>query len=206
MTEEAGASGRRTIIERIVRDACYAPSNPFGAGCWSHHIVPVTQFGAALARRLDANAEVVDLAALLHDYAGVKDAALYADHEAHSAQEAERVLAVLEYPSETIEAVKACILTHRASQRHERRSPEAICLASADGMAHIAEWPSLLYLAFRQRGMEIDEGTLWVREKLMRSWAKICPEGREMIGVRYEAALLFSAPNERDDERDDERE
>ena len=198
MTEEAGVSERRTIIERLVRDACSAPSNPFGVGCWSHHIVPVTRFGAALARRLDANAEVVDLAALLHDYASVKDAALYADHEAHSAQEAERILASLEYPAETIEAVKECILTHRASQRHERRSPEAICLASADGMAHIAEWPSLLYLAFRQHGMDIEEGTTWAREKIRRSWAKICPEGREIIGARYEAALLLSTPDERE--------
>ncbi len=158
----------------------------------------VVRFAAALARRLDANAQIVDLAALLHDYASVKDEALYADHEVHSAQEAERVLVRLGYPLKTVEAVKDCILTHRGSQSYERRSPEAICLASADGMAHIAEWPSLLYLAFRQHGMDLDEGTMWAREKLRRSWAKICPEGREVIGARYEAALLFSAADERE--------
>ena len=74
-----------------------------------------------------------------------------------------------------------------------RITPEAICLASADAMAHIDQVPSLLYLVFVQMKMGIDEGTAWVREKLERSWGKLCPEARGMMQEKYEAAQKLLA-------------
>jgi len=93
------------------------------------------------------------------------------------------------YPRATILAVKECIASHRASTRAEQRTKEAICLASADAMAHIAQIPSLLYLAYVQHQMTIDEGNMWVQEKLKRSWNKLCPEARELMQEHYQSAL-----------------
>jgi uncharacterized protein len=93
------------------------------------------------------------------------------------------------YPCATILAVKDCIASHRASTGAKQRAKEAICLASADAMAHIAHIPSLLYLAYVQRQMTIDEGSKWVRDKVQRSWNKLCPEAREIIQEQYESAL-----------------
>ncbi len=182
---------RTQQIRAIVEEACKRETNIFGYGIWTHHIVYVVQYGKLLAEQLGANEEIVELAALLHDYASIKDESLYRDHHLHSPLEAQRILRELDYPEGKIQAVKQCIASHRASTGTERTTPEAICLASADAMAHIDQVPSLLYLAFVRFGMSIDDGTRWVREKLERSWQKLCPEAREMMKDKYEAARVL---------------
>lgn len=179
----------RAVVEWEVERACAAPTNAFGYGIWTHHITQVVRFGRELSERLEADAEIVELAALLHDYAGIKDVRLAAEHHLHSAAEARQLLTALSYPPDRTERVAACIVTHRASQGLAPETLEARCLASADGMAHIAQVPSLLHLAYVRKGLGVAEGAAWVSAKLARSYAKLCPEARELIAERYSAAL-----------------
>lgn len=176
-------------IKRLVEQACAQETNAFGYGIWTHHITQVVKNGKRLADLFEADPEIVEIAALLHDYASVKDRALYPDHHIHGPVEAEKVLRGFGYPQEKIEAVKHCIATHRGSVPGERGSPEAECLANADAMTHLEQVPSLLHLAFVDRGMGIDEGTAWVRNKLARSWNKLSPQVKELMQEKYEAAL-----------------
>ena len=176
-------------IERIVEAACAQESNIFGYGIWTHHITRVAENGKRLAKLFGADAEIVEIAALLHDYASVKDAALYQAHHLHGPVEAEKIMQQLGYPPDKIEAVKHCIATHRGSAPSQRRSAEAECLANADAVTHLEQIPSLLHLAFTQHGLGIDEGRRWVREKLDRSWRKLSPPVQAMLRERYEAAL-----------------
>lgn len=178
-------------IERTVERACRADSNVFGYGIWTHHITVVRENAKRLASRFDADPEIVEIAALLHDYASIEDEALYENHHVHGPREAEQVLSEFGYPTERIEQVKECIAAHRASTDVERRSPEAVCLASADAMAHIQEVPSLLYLAYVQHEMDIEEGAAWVREKVQRSWDKIHPRAREEVRDEYRTATTM---------------
>ena len=178
-------------IERIVERACQAESNVFGYGIWTHHITVVRENAKHLASHFDADPEIVEIAALLHDYASINDKALYENHHVHGPREAEQVLSEFGYPSDRTEQVKECIAAHRAGTDVERRSPEAICLASADAMAHIQEVPSLLYLAYVQHDMAIDEGAAWFEEKTQRSWEKIHPRAREEVRDEYEAAMTM---------------
>ena len=134
-------------IEQIVERVCAADTNIFGYDIWTHHILQVVENGKQLALRFDADPEIVEFAALLHDYASIKDEALYADHHIHGPIEAEKLLKCFGYPTEKIEAVKAAIATHRGSVTIEHRSAEGACLANADAMSHIEGVPSLLYLA-----------------------------------------------------------
>lgn len=184
-------SERKAVIEDLVEQACTAETNVFGEGIWSHHITEVVRNGQELAPRFDANPEVVELAALLHGYASIKDESMYAKHHIHGAHEAETVLTRLEYSDETIDAVKHCILTHRASAGDDPNTPEARCLASADAMAHIQQVPSLLYGAYAAREMDIDAGAEWVRSKIERSWQKLDPEARPLVREEYEAAQII---------------
>ncbi|MBZ0298921.1 MAG: HD domain-containing protein [Anaerolineae bacterium] len=176
-------------IASIVRDACARETNIFGYGMWTHHIMEVVRYSRVLARLCGADEEIVVLAALLHDYAAVKDEALYADHHVHGPREAEKLLMSLGYPPERIEAVKHCIAAHRASVPTRRQTLEAQCLADADAMAHIAQVPSLMRMVFVERGLGIDEGTRWVRAKLERSWKKLSPLAQEMMRDKYCAVL-----------------
>ena len=176
-------------IEHIVEQACAADTNIFGYDIWTHHILQVVQNGKQLAPRFDANPEIVELAALLHDYASIKDEALYADHHIHSPIEAEKLLKRFDYPKEKREAVKDAIATHRGSVTIEHRSAEGACLANADAMSHIEQASSLLYLAYVHHGMGIDDGRLWVKAKLQRSWQKLRRDVQNIVRDRYEAAL-----------------
>lgn len=176
-------------VGRLVEDACAADTNVFGYGIWTHHIVRVVENGRRLAPMFGADPEIVELAALLHDYASVKDVALYPEHHVHGPLEAERILQRLDAPRAVIDGVKHAIAAHRASVDAEWRSPEAECLANADAMAHLQSVPSLLYLAYVQHGMTIDEGAAWVRAKLERTWAKLDPAVRDRVRPEYEASL-----------------
>jgi uncharacterized protein len=180
-----------TDLEETVEEACAAESNVFGYGIWTHHITQVVANARKLAPRFDADREIVVLGALLHDYASIKNEALYDDHHIHGPREAEQLLREHDYPSERIEQVKHCIANHRGSVESEPDTPEAACLANADAMAHIQQPHSLLYLAYVQHGMEIDEGAEWVLEKLDRSWEKMDQIPREMISDQYESSCMF---------------
>ena len=175
-------------IERMVEQVCKQETNIFGYTIWTHHITHVVQNAKQLARLLGADLEIVEIAALLHDYASVKDKELYKDHHINSAIEAEKTLKSFDYPPEKIEAVKHCIETHRGSITEQRRSLEADCVASADAMAHIQNVPALLYSAYN-RGKDIDEGIDWLRNKLQSSWNKMIPQAKEIVKEKYEAAL-----------------
>ena len=179
----------RANIEQIVEQACAADTNIFGYDIWTHHILKVIENTKRLASRFDANPEIVEIAALLHDYASIKDKALYADHHIHGPIEAEKLLKRFGYPEEKREAVKNAIATHRASVIVEHRSAEGACLANADAMSHIEQVSSLLYLAYVHHQMEIDEGQTWVRAKLQRSWQKLREDVQDLVRDKYEAAL-----------------
>ena len=177
-------------VARTVERACAAPTNVFGYGIWTHHIEEVVRLGRDLSAEFGADEEVVKLAALLHDYASIKDERLYAEHHLHGPLEAQTLLTSLGYPKEKIDAVKRCIAEHRGSVGGERTTPEARCLASADALAHIYNAPSLLFFAYVYKRLGIDDGATWVREKLMRSWGKLEPELQKRSKEQYEAALL----------------
>lgn len=177
-------------VARVVERACAAPTNVFGYGIWTHHIREVVRLGKDLSAEFGADEEVVELAALLHDYASIKDKRLYAEHHVYGPLEAQDLLTSLDYPAEKIDAVKRCIAEHRGSVEGERTTPEARCLASADALAHIQNVPSLLLFAYVHKRLGIDDGATWVREKLLRSWGKLEPGLRERAKTQYEAALL----------------
>jgi len=174
-----------SAIAKEVEAVCRNKNNNFGFGVWSHHIMSVVEYSKLLAIELGADQEITQLAALLHDYAGIKDYNLYKDHHIHSANEAEKLLEAYHYPEDRIALVKQCIFTHRGSVPIEKLSIEAICVADADAIAHIENVPSLLYLAYHHKNMSIEEGMLWVSDKIERSYNKLSNHGREIIEHKY---------------------
>lgn len=176
-------------IEQLVESACASDNNIFGYGIWTHHIKDVVRIGKELAKIVNADSEIVEIAALLHDYSGIRDHSLHKEHHIHSANDAEKILKELNYPEDKISAVKHCIETHRGSVKANRLTPEAECLANADAIAHIENVSSLFYLAYFKHGMQIDKGKDWIYKKLQRSWKKINSEFHYLIEKKYKSAL-----------------
>jgi len=180
-----------TQIQKIVEDECKKETNYFGYGAWSHHIISVVKYAKLLAKKLNADEEIVEIAALLHDYASVSNKDWYPEHHKHRARLAEEILKKFNYPEDKIEKIKHCILSHRASQNIKRETVEAEILFDADHMSHFDNIGSLLYLAFLKHKLDIDEGTKWVLDKLGRSWENLSSESKEIIKPKYEASKLI---------------
>ena len=169
------------IIENLKQDIkrrCESPNNFFGVGSYEH-IESVAQNAVELATLYNADIEVCEIAGWLHDIASITDYKLYENHHIHGADMAERILKEYNYPMNKIELVKLCILNHRGSVLKEKTTIEEICVADADAISHYDTLPSLFYLAFVQRKLNIADGVKFVKNKLERSYNKMSEESKE---------------------------
>ena len=174
----------------MVDSSCKSLNNKFGYSIFKNHILLVVKFSKILAQTLGANEKVCEISALLHDYAGILDYNLYEDHHIHSTKIAHELLKRLELPEEEIEQIKHCIISHRASKNIPRRTVEAEILASADAIAHILAWESLLDLAIYEYLYPEQFAREWVAKKLSRSYQKIMPQARPLIEEKYKLVRL----------------
>ncbi|MGV8981150.1 HD domain-containing protein [Clostridium sp.] len=55
------------------------------------------------AEKLGADSEIVEIAALLHDYAGIKDHTMAKEQHIYGAVEAKRILIEFNYPKDRIQ-------------------------------------------------------------------------------------------------------
>lgn len=179
----------RNEVREIVKKACYARDNKFTSSVWQYHILSVVEHSLILGRKFKADLEILELSALLHDYASLIDFKLYEHHHLHGARLADEILSKLGYPRDKIKHIQECIVSHRGSVRIKKKSIEAEILASADAMAHISELADMFYLTFGVHKYKTKEGTKWLENKLQRSWQKIIPEGKRMIKEDYQIAM-----------------
>ena len=181
-------------IYDLVEETCKnSSSKPYTA--WTHHILIVYEIAKDLAIKYDADIEICELSALLHDYSSVSWIWPQEDHHIYGAKLSEEILLRYAYPKEKIEHVKSCILTHRWSKRMEFESLEAQIIANADAMAHFYCVDSLLYLAYIVHKMNVDEWTKWVLNKLENSYNKLSSDAKELIEPRYEAIKMIYIKN-----------
>jgi uncharacterized protein len=173
----------------LVENACLNPQNPFGPDIWNNHILEVVKYAELLALHYGAKRDVVILSALLHDYAGILDVKLYAEHHIYGASIAQEVLANLNYPQDRIELVKNAIFTHRGSIIKDVTTLEARCLANADAIAHILKVDSLVYYANHIKGLPLEKSYSFIIDKLNRSWNKMHPSLKNTFRTHFLHAI-----------------
>ena len=175
-------------IYLIVKERCEQPTNAYGIGAWDHHIKVVYELAKKYSEEYEADTEIVALAALLHDIASVMSSDYTEEHHIIGAQIAEEILMRENYPIERIELIKRCILNHRGSRLVDKTSPEEICVADADAMAHFYSIPSLFSMVYREKKISIDDGTKFVMDKLERSYNKMSEKGKSLVKKQYDSA------------------
>ena len=167
---------REDILENLqheIYDRCQKQTNKFGIGIY-YHIVEVVNNAEILAEKYGADKEIVMIAAWLHDIASITDYNLYELHHIHGAR---------------ISLVQKCIRNHRGSIRSEKITLEELCVADADAISHFDSVPSLLYLAYVQKGMGIEEGKTFVKDKLTRSFQKLSAESKKYYQDKFEKVM-----------------
>lgn len=184
------------IINKVydeVKRRCEAETNFYGMGAWDHHIELVYKLAVANSKKYGADKDIVALAALLHDIASVTNKDFTEEHHIIGAEIAEELLTEYGLEKDKIQLIKKCILNHRGSRLAKKTTPEEICLADSDAMAHFYSIPSLLRMVYAEKKLSIDEGAKFVLDKLTRSYNKLSDQGKKLVSKRYEAAKLFLA-------------
>ena len=182
---------RNDIIDYLQKEVyrrCKQPTNKFGMGCY-YHIEAVVKNAEILAEKYGADKEVVTIAAWLHDIASITDYAMYEEHHKYGVDIAKEILNELNYDKEKIALVQKCILNHRGSVKLERNSIEELCVADADAISHFDSVPGLLYLAYVEKGMDIEHGASFVKEKFERSYNKLSDQRKEIYKDKYEHVM-----------------
>lgn len=62
-------------------------------------------------------------------------------------------------------------------------------MADADAISHFDSVPSLLYLAYVQKEMGMEEGKTFVKDKLTRSFQKLSAEGKKHYRDKFEKVM-----------------
>ena len=101
---------------------------------WEEHVKYVLQEALALAAKYNADAEIVELAAMLHDVALMARVGTRKEHHVNGAEIAENMLSKYNYPQDKTQKVKTCIINHRSSKNST--NIEDVCVADADILAH----------------------------------------------------------------------
>ena len=64
-----------------------------------------------------------------------------------------------------------------------------MCVADADVISHFDSVPSLLYLAYVQKGMGIEDGKEFVKNKLIRSFQKLSARSKKHYQNKFEKTM-----------------
>ena len=156
---------------------------------WKYHLEPVIRNSIMLVKKYGGDVELVEVAALFHDYANLVDFDKYSEiHHIASGDLAEPILIKYGYKQNFIDRVKKCIFSHRASVLEPKMTIEEICLADADAITHIENTFELIVWR-GNRGDTVEQANAFVKRKVQKSYAKLSDASKEYIKDRYEAVL-----------------
>ncbi len=176
-------------VRKFVEEECRKPSNKYTYEVYDFHIVQVVKYAKEIAKKLNADLEIVELASLLHDIGLVCFGR--ENHHITRAEIAEEKLKELNYPEEKIEIVKKCILNHRGSVNNQKSSVEEQIIADADGMTMFDRIEGVFLAAFVYEKLGQIEARKSARQKLINSYNKLSEDAKKIVQNKFEAAMLL---------------
>ncbi len=162
---------------------------------WRYHFIPIVKYAKQLAKFQNANQEIVELAALLHDIGRIRHGGK--NHDITGIPEAEKILKKLNAPKRVIDEVKHCIQTHRGSKDFPPKTTIAKIIANADAMSHFDILLKLFEIGIKRKKLSFEESLKGVEAKLDRDWNKklTIPKAKEMAKEKYQAIKLILNSN-----------
>jgi len=147
-----------------------------------HHAARVKKYALMLAKRENADRDVVEIAATLHNLCCI----VKRGHPKHSAAEARKFLNSIGYPEEDIDRVYECIRRHRAIDGHPE-SIEAKIIAAADSIAFL-ENKDIQRFIFKVT----DRSHKSMRERINRIYGKIhIDSARKMAKPLFDMSIDY---------------
>ncbi len=158
---------------------------------WKPHVEAVVKYSKILAKQLDADEEVCEISAWLHDIIKIRDNQRD-QHHVKGSETAAEILRKYNYPEDKINQVKHCIITHSSDKKYMPESKEAKIVASADAISHFDNLLILAHYVFVIKKESVDQCRETLLKKYKNSWNKLLiPEAKEIAKPKYEAIKLI---------------
>lgn len=182
----------KMVVEKVigfVREISYSDESLYGSEPFERHFKTIVEIGKKLAEKRGADLEVVEVSAWLHDVGSLKYGRK--NHHITSAQIARDFLESVDYPSEKIDSVCECILSHRGSQKLKPKTIEAEVIAEADAIDAFNRIDGLFKAALVYENLKQRDARKSVYEKLCRKWGQLSEESKDFVRPKFEAVKLL---------------
>jgi len=174
------------LIEKYVKDKIkeYKLTTEDKYDFWNEHIKYVYEESIELAKKYNANIEVVSLGALLHDIALICKVGDRKDHHINGKKLASEILDQFDYSGMMKDRVLKCVCNHRSSKNAE--TIEELCVADADILAHFDNIPMLFNSAFNRNNIKLNEIRNWMKECFEKDYNDLSDRTKEIFHEKYE--------------------
>ena len=184
------------IIEKIKEEVLklneeYIKNSEDGYNFWDEHIKYVYEESKKLATKYNADIEIVELGALLHDIALLSKVGTREEHHINGAKIARKLLSKYNYPEDKCERVVSCVYNHRSSKNATNK--EEICVADADILAHFDNIPMLFNSAFKRNNISLSNIREYMQEMFEKDYNDLSDLTKKEFKEKYEMIkkLLF---------------
>ncbi len=150
---------------------------------WNEHIKYVYEESINLAKKYNADEEIVKLGALLHDIALIRKIGDKKTHHINGKIIAEEILSKYSYPVEKMNRVLGCVYNHRSSKNGT--TLEELCVADADILAHFDNIPMLFNSAYNRCNINLNEVRNWMKECFEKDYHDLSEKTKESFKDRY---------------------
>ena len=150
---------------------------------WNQHIKYVYEESIELAKKYNADLEIVKLGALLHDIALINRVGDRKDHHVNGKIIANNILEKYDYPKEKLNRVLNCVYNHRSSKNC--KTIEEICVADADILAHFDNIPMLFNSAYNRNKVNLNDINDWIKDCFERDYNDLSDRTKEIFKERY---------------------
>lgn len=158
------------LVEKEVKEAIeeYRVTSEDNYDYWNEHIKYVYKESVILAKKYNADIEIVSLGALLHDIALILRVGDRKDHNINGKILAEQILNKYEYPQDKLNKVLGCVYNHRSSKNATNN--EELCVADADILAHFDNIPMLFNSAFNRNKLNLGQVKEWMKKAFEKDY------------------------------------
>lgn len=152
---------------------------------YREHVQHMYKYAVMIAKEKNADLEIVELSALLHDIAMTDPSLDRSKHNEYGVNIAEILLLENNYPKDRIEKVKQCILNHSSKRKEYRTTLEEQVIVDADAMSHFDSIKNLYSLAFNVMGLNEQESLKYVKEKFIKDYNEISEDVKKFVTEKY---------------------
>jgi len=173
------------LVEKYVKDKIeeYKINSDDKYDFWNEHIKYVYEESIELAKKYNADIEIVSLGALLHDIALICEVGDRTDHHINGEKISSEILDEFSYSNLKKEKVLKCVYNHRSSKNAQ--TIEELCVADADILAHFDNIPMLFNSAFNRNNIKLNEVRNWMKECFEKDYNDLSDRTKALFEEKY---------------------